>query len=326
VSGEDWQRWARFRASVLPRLVVIYDADCGVCFLICRWLHRLDAYDRLGFLPNDSPAVPSSVSSETLASTVVVIGDRDERVLTRAAAVAAIVGVLPAGRPLSWLLGRAPIAALADGAYQRFAARRAAVSQWLGFDACGLGGAGPSTESSVPSTEPASRAPRVVADAAALVLALLCGAGLLRGGAVGASAHVSPLDVAVRYARLAPAPDRLSPDPPRWSGALVVEGVTASGAHLDPLTQRPPRASPLDDPSAETEGALLLAYFERVSEPRHAVYLDGLREYVKRAAVRGDPRQRVTSFVLVWLTVPLGAAGEDGAASGPTRTELGAYP
>jgi predicted DCC family thiol-disulfide oxidoreductase YuxK len=328
ITSEGWERWIARRARGRRELAVIYDGDCGVCFIICRTLRRLDGYGRLRFVANDGPAVPDRIPADVLASTVVVVGGPDEPVLTKAAAIAAVIAALPGGRAVAWWLRRPAIARIGDRGYDAFAARRATVSQWLGFDACGIPGTSrapaPPAASSRAEAAPIARGLRAVP---ALVLAVVCGYALAQDGESGPRPRTTALDVAVRYARLAPAADRWAPEPSRRAGALVVEGVTASGVHVDPLTGQAPRTSPLAGSPAESAPALL-AYFERIHESRYAVYLDGLRDYVKRTAAAAEPAQRVSAFNVVWLAAPLAVAGDGDAPSAPevSRTELGAYP
>src|SRR5690606_3249712 len=52
LSAEDWS-WLVRRSARRPALRVIYDADCGICFQICRVLKRLDLAQRLTFVGND---------------------------------------------------------------------------------------------------------------------------------------------------------------------------------------------------------------------------------------------------------------------------------
>ena len=302
LSARDWDAFCAWRAQRRRVLQVIYDSDCGVCLIICRLLHRLDVYDRLRFWPNDSAEVPVSVSPDILEASVVVTSD-DGRVSTKSAAVAQVIAALPAGRPLAWLLTRPTLRGPLDRAYDAFAQRRATVSQWLGFGACGVGaslGDAHRAASAPPVLTPGS----LVREAAALLLAALCTVALARGSENATGSSGEMVVAATRYLGLVPSPDRLAPEPPRVTGALVVDGVTASGVHLDPLSGGPPRTSAIErQHDAPTEPAMT-AYFERIHDPARAAYLEGLRDYVKRVASGASPR--VSAFDVRWVTTPIG--------------------
>jgi len=114
-------------------LIVVYDADCGVCQASVGWLRNRDRRKRLRFVGNTEP-LPTGVSPEETERTVVVL--EGARKWTRGAATARLLRELR-----GWsLLGRAlqvpGIAWLADRGYDRFARHRHRVSAALGLSSC----------------------------------------------------------------------------------------------------------------------------------------------------------------------------------------------
>jgi len=114
-------------------LLVVYDADCGVCQASVEWLRKRDRRGRLRFVGNDGE-LPAGISREETEHTVVVI--EGARKLTRGAAMSRLLREL-----LGWaLLGHAlrlpGIAWIADRGYDRFARNRHRISAALGLASC----------------------------------------------------------------------------------------------------------------------------------------------------------------------------------------------
>jgi hypothetical protein len=94
---------------------------------------------------------------------------------------------------------------------------------------------------------------------------------------------------------------------------LLVEATTARGSRVDPLGESLAVAAP----SAATQskktgpvphvprGPLWSAYFERVSQPRYAAYLDGLRDYVSRLNDGRAGDDRLVRFTISWAEPPI---------------------
>ena len=114
-------------------LLVVYDADCGVCQASVAWASRHDRKGRLVFVPNDS-SLPPGVSLEETEHTVVVLDG--ERKWTRAGAVGRILNELPRWRALGWVLRAPALRWLFDRGYDRFARNRHRVSAAMGMKSC----------------------------------------------------------------------------------------------------------------------------------------------------------------------------------------------
>jgi predicted DCC family thiol-disulfide oxidoreductase YuxK len=114
-------------------LLVVYDADCGVCQASVAWASRRDRKGRLVYVPNDS-GLPSGVSLEETEHTVVALDG--ERKWTRAGAVGRILGELPGWRALGWVLRAPGLRRLFDRGYDHFARNRHRVSAAMGMSSC----------------------------------------------------------------------------------------------------------------------------------------------------------------------------------------------
>jgi predicted DCC family thiol-disulfide oxidoreductase YuxK len=118
-------------------IVIVFDADCGVCQASVAWAKRRDVRHRLRFVPNDAE-LPKGVSREETEHTVVVLDG--ERKWTRAGATARVLGELPFWSALGWVLRTPGLRWIADRAYDRFARNRHRVSAALGLRSCAIAG------------------------------------------------------------------------------------------------------------------------------------------------------------------------------------------
>lgn len=126
-------------ATARAALLVFFDADCGFCARTVDFLRRRDVAGRVAFLPNTDPRVPRDVPRGLLDATVLALDLRSGARTTRAAAFAAVLRLLPGGRPWAWLLERRGARSLANFVYDRVARRRVSLSRAMGLDACSPG-------------------------------------------------------------------------------------------------------------------------------------------------------------------------------------------
>jgi predicted DCC family thiol-disulfide oxidoreductase YuxK len=98
-------------SQIGSRLLVIFDGHCGFCNRSVRWFLRRDRFDRLRFIPSESPQLAAlllrhqitetqnGLSSPILApSTILVVSNPDtpvEQVLVRSDAAIAMLRQLP---------------------------------------------------------------------------------------------------------------------------------------------------------------------------------------------------------------------------------------
>lgn len=115
-------------------LLVVYDADCGVCQASVAWVQKRDRRKAIGFLGNDAAELPEGVAREETEHTIVVLDGG--RKLVRAAGVSRILRELRGWSALGAVLRAPGVRQLADLGYDAFARRRHRVSAALGMRAC----------------------------------------------------------------------------------------------------------------------------------------------------------------------------------------------
>lgn len=137
------------------RLLVVYDGHCGLCNQSIRWCLRRDTFDRLRFIPSESPHVaailarhgfqsfdsPSGpdTSPSTFPDTLLVIrdlGEPSEHIFTRSDATITLLAVLPAPWPAIAAIFRGIPRPLRDLAYRLIACIRYRI--WGRYDTCPL--------------------------------------------------------------------------------------------------------------------------------------------------------------------------------------------
>ena len=122
-------------------MIVVYDADCGVCQASVAWARKRDRKGVLQFVGNDAPELPAGVSREETEHTLVVLDGVEK--LVRAQGTARILREL-GGWALAGALLRAPgLRQMADWAYVRFAENRHRISAALGMRVCAVPGKKP---------------------------------------------------------------------------------------------------------------------------------------------------------------------------------------
>jgi len=117
-------------------VVVVYDADCGVCQASVGWVTKRDRRGVFKFVGNDVEPLPPGVSRAETEHTMVVLDGARKTV--RGDGVARILRELPGWSLLGALLGVPGIRQLANWGYDRFARNRHRVSAALGMRACAL--------------------------------------------------------------------------------------------------------------------------------------------------------------------------------------------
>ena len=117
-------------------MIVVYDADCGVCQASVAWLRKRDRKGVFQFVGNDVAELPSGVSREETEHTMIVLDGA--RKLVRAEGVARVLRELPAWVPVAALLRAPGIRRFAGWGYDRFARNRHRISAALGMRACAI--------------------------------------------------------------------------------------------------------------------------------------------------------------------------------------------
>jgi predicted DCC family thiol-disulfide oxidoreductase YuxK len=326
--------WDLIEGHRIPRRArtVIYDADCGVCLLICRLLARLDLRHDLTFQGNDDleglnrrdaagdivrAALPPEVTPELVQSSVVVV-DPQGRVRTSARAVAEIVQALPFGWALSWAMLLPGVVHALNVGYSFVAERRMRISVALGKGACGLP---PPPGASSPEPDPLAPPPpstrlrrRIVAIAREIAMVVLFAAALAQTVRANGLGWPVPqpawLEAVAAWPRLLARWDVIAA-PPTEDAVVVVDAQTQSGKSVDLLTGRPPEiASP--SRRGPALGQLWSDYLDRVRRPEHAAEQRYLREYLDRGgpAFTLDPGDPIVGYDVLLVRQPIPAPGE----------------
>jgi len=305
LDARDWDRLRQRLAAKKPRLAVYFDADCGICFAIARLLVRLDGFERLSFMAGaaeEAPAEARALADETVCVRRLPDGPLE----VRSRAFARICRSLPLLAPVGWVLFAPGISRLADLVYDLVARHRTQLSVFFGYHACGI------APQAAPLGARGERSPGGLAlvfrESAAAVVLLLAGAALVLGVDDETKDGGFRGEVAawVAYPRLyqvwKPAVPGVNPE----RGVLVVDAVTGRGQRVDPL-------------AALADGPLFSAYFERISQPRYADYLDGLRNFIRQKTDQGDwLSERLASFTVNWELWPIPLPGAEIVAAGDT--------
>lgn len=120
------------------RVLVLYDADCGICSRSARFLRRLDADTRLHLMPlQDADGIDDAPSAAALRHAMHV-RDRYGRWSCAGAAWIRIAEEIPLLRPLAIAARLPPVRSLVEWTYWRVAGNRHRISHLLGDDACRL--------------------------------------------------------------------------------------------------------------------------------------------------------------------------------------------
>jgi predicted DCC family thiol-disulfide oxidoreductase YuxK len=317
LSAEDWS-WLRRRwVSATPTLTVIYDADCGICFQLCRILKRLDGLQHLHFVGNDQrEQIPADVDDALLDQTLVVI-DRRGRRFVRERAVSAILSALPLyalglGLPL-----RLPgLASVARSGYDLLAARRHDVSAYFGLGSCGVGGAAAVPGVTLPSRPPISerlwpavtRRPIIAVREVLVILAMVMTFNQILLDNDWARRHLPHvrqpivMQTVVDRLRLYQGWRMFAPEPPYEDGRMVVDGRTEDGRKVDPLTGAEPDFDP-ETPVGWGQSQLWCDYHLKMYFARYAANRQHLKDYLQNWHLRtGHPRDRLVAFDVWWVS------------------------
>ena len=315
LTASEWTLFARIAARSPRRLILYFDAGCGVCFQIVRLLARLDVFERIRFV-SSADASSSDLSRELLSRTIVVVDEKGRRT-TRADAVAQLLRALPLGLLWSWPLRVPGLRGLANVGYDFGARRRQRISYWLGFAACAIPGAETATSATAPATAPAA-AP-VIAPRPPVLAWLGRMVAILREGFVLAMLitivnealfinQVVPkilkfdepgwVKRLVAYPRFIQAWSMFASDAPMSDESVVVEAITADGRRVDPYSEvagRIPDPGVEEIPSRLDNDSFFFNYSVRI--PDQGVYQQAFLEWILRYPIRtGHNGDRIVRF------------------------------
>lgn len=315
----DWDLLGRWFSRPSRLRTVVFDADCGLCFYVCRVLKRFDPFERLRFVPNDDAAALATLfeghdapSAQLLDSTVVVV-DAGGSLATEERAVFEIGRALPFGWLAFGWLAVPGLARIGAAGYRFVAARRQAISAWFGFGVCGVPAAagqepppqGPRRRARLSITPLLYRSVTVLRELSVVVLLVAVAAQLTTESPVLAREVTfdRPLWLSriIEYPRLFQGWGMFAPEPPYDDGHLVVDGRTRDGRKLDPLTGKEPNFDPF---TREGWGLdqLWCDYENRIRLPHLAHHRQHLRSYLSKLhEYRGHPEDELTAFEVWWV-------------------------
>lgn len=352
------ESWDAFEKRFLQRRArtVIYDADCGVCLLICRILKRMDTRAHLTFQGNTNvdevlepgpPGTqkrvnrPAALAPETVLSTVVVL-DKDGHVFTKERAIAEIIQALPLGFTVAWLLRVPGIAQIKRAAYDVIAARRQAISELLGLGSCGV----PTEDEAPPGVlDPQSEVPparRTLNIVTGLVRDLCALAVLVAMFSQTAKENRLPsvfprvpqktaLEAIAKWPRMMAKWDILAPAPPTSDSAFIIDAQTkgddkvkGSGVAVDPLTGREPAFDPAKRRGAAL-GQLWSDYLDRLHQKDWSLFQKAFRDNISKggpAWKTEPPENQIIGFDAYWVTTPIPPPGGAPETRAPEREKL----
>ena len=135
-----------------------------------------------------------------------------------------------------------------------------------------------------------------------VLLMIACGSQLLvENPSLVNSVHISQppaLQAVVEYGRLFQGWKMFAPDAPRDNGVLVVDALTTTGEHVDPLTGEAPRFEVAPPGGRYPMQQSWCDYTNRIRERGYAEYRPMLRDYILRARPGGA---RIRSFDVWWV-------------------------
>ena len=122
------------------RLLVLYDADCGICTRSARLLRRLDRHARLHLVPLQAAGGVADAPPLDVLREALHVRDEDGDWRVAGAALTRIGQEIPLLRPLALLARLPPIRRLVERTYALVADNRMGISRVLGDDGCRVKG------------------------------------------------------------------------------------------------------------------------------------------------------------------------------------------
>jgi predicted DCC family thiol-disulfide oxidoreductase YuxK len=118
------------------RLLVLYDADCGICTRTASLLRRLDRRDALDLTPAQAADHIEGVPSLSDRLRALQVRNADGRWLSAGAAAVRIAEAVTVLRPAAFVARLPGFRRLVEPAYALFAANRHRISRSIGATAC----------------------------------------------------------------------------------------------------------------------------------------------------------------------------------------------
>ncbi len=295
-------------------LTVLYDASCGICSASAELLRRLDLAGHLSIVANaDAKAWPSQLDSAWRDKSIVVV-DESGRAWVEERAIAAALRALPGGVLAFWLVLVPGLRALVRRAYQWVSENRMNISAWCGMGVCGVPSALPRRQHRPPRPGLSTWAPSLLA----VVFFVLVIVRLWTDSPLTQARHqpgtaVAALARALEYPALIQRFGTLSHGLRRQS-RLLIDGRTADGRSLDPLTGQAPDLGRTMRRSSTPRFALYEAQIGRQDSTRYRQHLLGWLQRLHQGT--GRRTDRLVAADVWWLR----DSGQNaGAETAPVR-------
>jgi hypothetical protein len=341
IPSEAWDHFGPKVAARFPRRELCLDPQAGFWLAFGRVVKRFDVLERVTFRPvtpletpddededeeGEAAAKPVSEAEalgRAVGQTLVVIDPVADRRYLGIPALARLADAVPFGRLLV-LPARIPGLDMAiERRLERAAADRAQVDAY--FELEGLPGR---PELRPPEPTAAGRFVRRLGtgfnEVCVLAIVVSCGSQVLienRAVPKWLKPEHRPewMTSIVVYPRLFQGWSMFAPSPPSDDGRVVVDGVTKSGKHLDPLTGHEPsfEVQPKD---GFRMNQIWGDFHRRIGESRFEGYLDGVRDMLKNYhQISGHPENELVSFDVWFVNERIPPPGEPHAPSDRRR-------
>ena len=120
-------------------ITLIYDSDCGLCHYIVRIIKRLDAFKKITIYGNEwKNSIDPKYELIRTQSILVFDNTNPKKIHSRHFAFFNLIGRLPFGFLISWLILLPGISHLINFIYKKIADNRAKISLKLGLSECGI--------------------------------------------------------------------------------------------------------------------------------------------------------------------------------------------
>jgi hypothetical protein len=331
VTREDWEWLEQKLRARTPERVLLLDAKDGFSLTVARIVKRLDWLGRVRFeaLPAparpaeppadagspESDAAPEPQSPAPAAAPSLAVGDESGQARwTGWRAIWRLGDALWLPRiALAWLW-LPPFRGLLDRALERASLRREELTRALGLEE--LPGSDWQAEPPSEARQLVGGVGRAFGNLVTLLVMVACGSQVLIEN------HAVPpwlkprtrpewMTAIVIYPRLFQGWSMFAPQPPMEDGRVVVDGRTADGRKLDPLTGMAPsfEVQPRD---GFRMNQIWGDFHRRIGEPRFSAYLQGVRDMlVNYHQITGRPEDRLVAFDLWYVTEQIPPPGAE---------------
>ena len=302
LGDRDWQLVARWFGKPTRARIIFYEASCAACLGVCRFLKRLDPFDRLTFV-DSMDELPEAVRDRAKKMTLATVDPEAGTIRTGHLGLYDALRALPFGIVFAIWLRVPGVSGIASWACRRFVARRERIAD--AFALPDPGAPVPAGAEESPLRKDLRDAVGVVREGVVAVLLVALGAQVLTSNPfVSKRVRIQrPLWMVqlVEYPRMLQGWLMFAPEPPYEDGRIVVDGRTIDGRKLDPFTGKEPEFDP-HAPNGWGHEQFICDYHNRIRFPGHT----GNRQHFKAWLLRqhehsGKKEDRLIAFDVWWV-------------------------